>query len=256
MDKAIPTTPSFRLDGKRAVITGAGQGIGLAAAIALSDAGAEVILIARSKEKIDELVKTITDRGGKADSHAMDVTRLDAVSDFFNQQPAFNILVNNAGTNRPKPMSEVTEEDFDIVHDLNVKASYFVAQHAASAMIRDKVKGSIIHLGSQMGHVGAVNRTLYCSTKWALEGLNKAMALDYAQYGIRSNIIAPTFIKTPLTKPFMEDAAFLDSVLGKIKLGRLGEVEDLMGAFVFLASEASALMTGSSLLIDGGWTAD
>jgi len=142
------------------------------------------------------------------------------------------------------------------VLDLNLKAAFFVAQVVAGRMVEQGSKGSIIHMTSQMGHVGGPNRTLYCASKWALEGLSKAMALDLAPHGIRVNTIAPTFIETPLTKPFFEDQAFLQSVLAKIKLGRLGQVEDLMGAIVFLASDASALMTGSSLVVDGGWTAD
>ena len=175
---------------------------------------------------------------------------------FFDARPAFHVLVNNAGTNRPMPMWEVTEADYDAVLDLNVKAAFFVAQGAARAMLRDGVQGSLIHIGSQMGHVGGPRRSLYCASKWAIEGLNKALALDLAPHGIRSNTIAPTFIETPMTAPFFEDAGFRDSVLAKIKLGRIGQVEDLMGAVVFLASDASALMTGTSLVVDGGWTAD
>jgi NAD(P)-dependent dehydrogenase (short-subunit alcohol dehydrogenase family) len=151
---------------------------------------------------------------------------------------------------------EAIEEDFDAVIDLNLKAAFFVAQAVAARMIEADVKGSIIHMGSQMGHVAGARRSLYCASKWAIEGLNKAVALDLAPYGIRSNTVAPTFIETPMTRPFLEDKAFAASVLSKIKLGRIGQVEDLMGAVVFLASEASALMTGSSLVVDGGWTAE
>jgi len=166
------------------------------------------------------------------------------------------VLVNNAGINRPKPMTEVTPEDYDAVLDLNVKSAFFVAQGAAKAMLAAGVRGSLIHIGSQMGHVGGPNRSLYCASKWALEGMSKAFALDLAPYGIRSNTIAPTFIETPLTRPYFDDPAFKASVLAKIKLGRLGTVEDLMGAAVFLASDAAALITGTSLVVDGGWTAD
>jgi NAD(P)-dependent dehydrogenase (short-subunit alcohol dehydrogenase family) len=140
--------------------------------------------------------------------------------------------------------------------DLNVKSAFFVAQGCARAMIAGGVKGSLIHMGSQMGHVGGPNRSLYCASKWAMEGMNKAFALDLAAHGIRSNTLAPTFIATPMTAPMFEDAAFKASVLSKIKLGRVGQVEDLMGAILFLASDASALMTGTSLIVDGGWTAD
>jgi NAD(P)-dependent dehydrogenase (short-subunit alcohol dehydrogenase family) len=252
----LPQTPSFRLDGRRAVVTGAGRGIGLGAAAALADAGAEVTLLARTSDEIEAGAAAIKQRGGKAAAVPLDVTELGAVRDFFSGNPAFHILVNNAGTNRPKAVIDVTQEDYDAVMGLNVKSAFFVAQAAAEQMITAGLAGSLIHIGSQMGHVGGINRSLYCASKWAIEGMNKAIALDLAQYGIRSNTIAPTFIETPMTRPFLEDKAFLDSVLSKIKLGRIGQVEDVIGAIVFLASDASALMTGTSLVVDGGWTAD
>jgi NAD(P)-dependent dehydrogenase (short-subunit alcohol dehydrogenase family) len=247
----LPKTPPFRLDGRRAIVTGAGRGIGLAAAAALAEAGADVTLIARTASEIEAAAAAM---GGTA--HVLDVFDITAVKAFFAGRPAFNILVNNAGTNRPKPMWEVSEDDYDAVYDLNVKSAFFVAQACAQKMIAEGLSGSMIHIGSQMGHVGGPNRSLYCGSKWALEGMNKAFALDLAVHGIRSNTIAPTFIETPLTKPYFEDPAFKASVLSKIKLGRLGKVEDLMGAILFLASDASALMTGTSMIIDGGWTAD
>lgn len=256
MPEPLPQTPSLRLDGRRAVVTGAGRGIGLAAAAALAQAGAAVTLVARSADEIEAGADAIRAAGGEADAAALDVTDLAAVSAFFAERPAFNVLVNNAGTNRPKPMTEVSEADFDAVLDLNVKSAFFVAQACAQAMIVQGLPGSLIHMGSQMGHVGGPNRSLYCASKWALEGMSKAFALDLAGHGIRSNTIASTFIETPMTRPFLADPAFRDSVLAKIKLGRLGRVEDLMGAILFLAGDASALMTGTSLVVDGGWTAD
>lgn len=209
------------------------------------------MLVARTASEIEAAAAAM---GGTA--AVLDVSDIAAVADFFAARPAFHILVNNAGTNRPKPMTEVSEDDYDAVFDLNVKSAFFVAQAAVRQMLTEGILGSLIHIGSQMGHVGGPNRSLYCGSKWALEGMNKAFALDLAKHNIRSNVIAPTFIETPLTKPFFEDQAFKASVLDKIKLGRIGQVEDLMGAILFLASDASALMTGSSMVIDGGWTAD
>lgn len=250
---SLPVTPSFRLDGRRAIVTGAGRGIGLAAAAALGEAGAEVTLVSRTASEVEDAAAQI---GSNATAAVLDVSDIAAVKDFFAQRPAFNILVNNAGTNRPKPMWEVTEEDYDAVYDLNVKSTFFVAQACIQKLIAEDAQGSLIHIGSQMGHVGGPNRSLYCGSKWALEGMNKAFALDLASHRIRSNTIAPTFIETPLTKPYFDDPAFKAHVLTKIKLGRIGQVEDLMGAILFLASDASALMTGTSIVIDGGWTAE
>lgn len=249
----LPVTPSFRLDGRRAIVTGAGRGIGLAAGAALAEAGAEVTLIARTSSEVEAAAAQI---GNGATAAVLDVSDVAAVKTFFAERPAFHILVNNAGTNRPKPMWDVTEEDYDAVFDLNVRSAFFVAQACVQKIIAEGAQGSLIHMSSQMGHVGGPNRSLYCGSKWALEGMNKAFALDLAAHNIRSNTIAPTFIETPLTKPFFEDPAFKALVLSKIKLGRIGQVEDLMGAIVFLASDASALMTGTSMIIDGGWTAD
>lgn len=252
----LPRTPSFRLDGRRALVTGAGRGIGLAMAAALAEAGAQVTLIARSATEIEAGADAIRVAGGHADAARLDVGDLNAVATFFAERPAFHVLINNAGTNRPKPMQQVSEDDYDAVLDLNVKSAFFVAQGCVGRMLAEGIAGSLIHIGSQMGHVGGPNRSLYCASKWALEGMSKAFALDLAAYKIRSNTIAPTFIETPMTRPFFDDAAFKASVLAKIKLGRLGRVEDLMGAALFLASDASALVTGTSLIVDGGWTAD
>lgn len=252
----LPAMPSFSLSGKRAIVTGAGRGIGSAIAAGFAEMGAEVTLVARSEGEITAVADAINANGGRASAVTLDVSNLADVARFFEERNAFHILVNNAGTNRPKPMMEVSQDDYDAVLDLNLKSAFFVAQACVKKMIEADIKGSLIHIGSQMGHVGGPNRSLYCASKWALEGMNKAFALDLAKYGIRSNTIAPTFIETPLTKPFFEDKAFLASVLEKIKIGRIGNVQDLMGAAVFLASEASTLMTGTSMVVDGGWTAE
>lgn len=253
---ALPRTPLFSLAGKRALVTGAGRGIGLAAATALAQAGAEVTLVARSRDEVEAVAEAIVAAGGKALSATLDLTQCDRLEPFFAERAAFHILVNNAGTNRPKPVTEVSEADYDAVLGLNLKSTLFVTRAAVVRMIAEHIKGSIIHIGSQMGHVGGPGRTLYCASKWGLEGFNKALALDLAPHGIRTNTLCPTFIETPMTRPFFEDSEFLESVLKKIKLGRLGQVEDLMGPLLLLASDASALMTGSSVVVDGGWTAE
>lgn len=253
---SLPRTPSLRLDGRRAVVTGAGQGIGFALATALAEGGATTVLVARTAKVVEEAAAAIRSAGYAAEAAVLDVTDAEAVDAFFASEAPFDILINNAGTNRPKPMQDVTREDYDAVMDLNVRSAFFVAQACVTQMIAGGVSGSLIHIGSQMGHVGGANRSLYCASKWALEGMSKAFALDLAPHGIRSNTIAPTFIETPMTAPFFENAEFREAVLGKIKLGRLGRSEDLMGAVLLLASDAASLITGTSIVIDGGWTAD
>lgn len=246
----------FRLDGKRALVTGAGRGIGLLAARALAAYGAHVTLVARSRGEIENAAQAIIENGGQAEPLVLDVMDVEAVRRAVADAPAFDILVNNAGTNSPGPFVEVEPESFDRVNDLNVKAAFFVAQAVVRRLIALDRTGSIINISSQMGHVGAANRTIYCTTKFALEGMTRSMAVELAPLGIRVNAIAPTFIETPMTAPFLEDENFRSSVLSKIKLGRLGKVEDLAGALILLASDASGLMTGSSILVDGGWTAE
>ena len=195
-------------------------------------------------------------RGQKADTLVLDVTDLTAMQTAIAGAEPFNILVNNAGTNRPKLLLDVTIDDYDAIMGLNVRAAYFAAQAVARRLVAAGQPGSIINISSQMGHVGAAKRTVYCASKHAMEGFTKAMAVELAPHGVRVNTLGPTFLETPLTKPFFDNAAFKAEVLGKIKLGRLGKVEDVLGAVLFLASDASALVTGTSLLVDGGWTAD
>lgn len=252
----LPRTPSLRLDGQRALVTGAGRGIGLAAAAALAQAGAHVTLVARTAGEIEAAAAAICADGGLAEARVLDVSDPAAVAALVQEEAPFDTLVNNAGTNRPAPFTEVTLADFDAIMGLNLRAAFFVAQAVARRQIEAGVSGSIIHVSSQMGHVGGARRSVYCASKHAIEGLTKAMAIDLAPHRIRVNTVCPTFIETPLTKPYFENAAFRTDVLSKIKLGRLGQVEDVMGAIVFLASAASALMTGSAVMIDGGWTAE
>jgi NAD(P)-dependent dehydrogenase (short-subunit alcohol dehydrogenase family) len=252
----LTATPSFRLDGRRALVTGAGRGIGLAAASALADAGAHVTLAARTTQEIEAAAEAIRVRGQQAEALTLDVRDVEAVQAAVATLEPFDILINNAGTNRPAPFVDVTVADFDVVLSLNVRAAFFVAQAVARRLVEARRPGSIVNVSSQMGHVGGRNRTVYCATKHAMEGFTKAMAIELAPHGIRVNTLAPTFIETPMTRPFFENAAFREDTLRRIKLGRLGQLEDLTGAIVFLAGDAAALMTGTSLVVDGGWTAE
>ena len=246
---------AFRLDGKTALVTGAGRGIGRATALALASAGAELILVSRTPSELDQVAGEIARGGGKARVLPFDVTRSDAVRDAFAGLGRLDILVNNAGLNRPQPFLEVDEPTLDLLLGLNVRAAFLIAQAAARLMVANG-GGVIINMSSQMGHVGSdLNRTVYVMTKHAIEGLTKAMAVELAPKGVRVVSIAPTFVTTPLTKPFFDDPVFRKWVLDRIPLGRLGTVGEVAQAVVFLASPAAALVTGSSLLLDGGWTA-
>ena len=256
MTMFLPVTPSLRLDNRRALVTGAGRGIGLAAAVALATAGAHVTLVSRTAKELDEAVEAIKLVGGSAEALTVDVTDIDQMTQAIGALPIQDILVNNAGMNRPKPMIDLTVVDYDAVMGLNVRAAFFTARLFAQRLLSADRAGSIINVSSQMGHVGAANRTLYCTSKWAIEGMTKAMAVEFGPRGIRVNTICPTFVETPMTRDFLSDVEFRRQVLEKIKLKRLGRVDDVMGGIVFLASEASSLMTGSSLMLDGGWTAE
>jgi NAD(P)-dependent dehydrogenase (short-subunit alcohol dehydrogenase family) len=252
-------TPSFRLDGKRALVTGGSKGIGLAAAHALAQAGAQVIIVARNAPDLIAASADIMRSSGQNESqigHAvLDVQDSRAVEAFFAAEQAFDIVVNNAGTTRTRLIDEASDEDLDTVINLNVKAAFYVLRAAARKLKAAGKSGSLINMSSQMGHVGGPKRTLYCSSKFALEGMTKALAWELGPVNIRVNSICPTFIETELTATMLTDPSFKQYVTGNIAFGRLGRLEEIMGAVVFLASDASSLMTGSALMLDGGWTA-
>jgi len=251
----LPKTPTFRLDGRRALVTGAGRGLGLAMASALAEAGAHVTLAARSGDEVEAAAEAIRGRGDNAEALALDVTDTARVTEELAAKEPFRILVNNAGTNRPAALQDITEEDYDAVTDLNVRAQVFVTQAVAKGLIDAELPGSIINISSQMGHVGGPRRTVYCATKFAIEGATKALAWELGPHNIRVNTICPTFVETAMTAHMLEEDGFLDFITSKIALGRIGRIEDVMGAVVYLASDASALVTGSALMVDGGWTA-
>jgi len=247
--------PSFRLDGKRALVTGGGRGIGAAAAAIFAQAGADVTVCARTARDIDALAADIRAAGFKASAFVLDVTELVAVRREIAARGPFDILLNNAGINRIRSITEVSEDDYDTVLGLNLKAALFVAQAVANGLMAAGRPGSIINVSSQMGHVGGAGRSLYSASKWGLEGLTRCMAIDLAPHGIRVNTLCPTFIDTEMTRPILDMPGTREHVLSRIKFGRLGRMEELSGALLLLACDASTLMTGSSLMVDGGWTA-
>ncbi len=245
----------FRLDGKTALVTGSGRGIGRAAALALAAAGAEVLLNSRSPDQLEAVAGEIRTAGGAARLLPFDVTDTASMRTAIGGLARLDVLVNNAGTNRPQPFIEVDDATLDRMIDLNIAAAFRTAQAAARLMVPAK-SGVIVNVSSQMGHVGSErNRTAYVMTKHAIEGLTKAMGVELAPHGVRVVSVAPTFILTPLTQPFLDDPDTRKWILDRIPLGRLGTVEEVANAIVFLASPAAALVTGSSLLTDGGWTA-
>ncbi len=245
----------FRLDGKTALVTGAGRGIGRAVALALAAAGAELVLVSRTPSELDTVAHEIAESGGRAQVRPLDVTDSAVMRDTIARLGRLDILVNNAGLNRPQPFLEVDEETLDRLLTLNVRAAFLVAQAAARRMVVQG-EGVIINMSSQMGHVGSErDRTVYVMTKHAIEGLTKAMAVELAPKGVRVVSIAPTFVLTPLTQPFFDDPETRKWILDRIPLGRGGTVEEVAQAVIFLASPAASLVTGSSLLADGGWTA-
>lgn len=252
----FPRTPSFSLQGKRALVTGASSGIGLACAVALAEHGADVTLAARSGDKLRQIVDDMAAENWSASAFELDVSDVAATAKAVANAGPFDVLVNSAGLARHAPALETTEADFDAVQALNIKGAYFLTKAVADGLVKAGRGGSLINISSQMAKVGGIDRAVYSATKHAVEGFTKSMAIEWGPKGIRVNTICPTFIVTPLTRQTFERPERKAWVEEKIKLGRIGEVEDIMGAAVFLASEASALITGSALMIDGGWTAD
>ena len=253
---SLPKTPSFDLTGKRALVTGASSGIGLGCAVALAEAGAHVVCAARRVDVLQGAVDAMAAQGWSAEAMPLDIVDLPAMTVALKGQGAFDVVLNAAGLARHAPALEVTLEDYDAVMDVNVRAAYFLSVGAAHGMIAAGKAGSIIHISSQMGHVGGIDRTVYCASKHAVEGMTKALAIEWGKQNVRINTICPTFVRTALTEATFNNPERLAWIMDKIKLPRVGEVEDIMGAALFLASDASAMITGTHLLIDGGWTAD
>jgi 2-deoxy-D-gluconate 3-dehydrogenase len=252
---SYPVTPSFRLDGKRALVTGASSGIGQGCALALGGAGAHVVAAARRADKLAETVDEIVRRGGSAEAVTLDQSDLDQLRPVL-ETGGFDIVLNAAGLARHSPALATKPEDYDAVMALNLRSAYFLSSWTAKVLIAAGKPGSIIHISSQMGHVGGQERAVYCASKHGVEGMVKAMAIEFGPHKVRINTICPTFILTDLTQSTFDNPEKRAWIEDKIKLGRVGEIEDIMGAAVYFASDASALVTGTSLLVDGGWTAD
>ena len=248
----LPITPSFRLEGCRALVTGASKGIGRAGAVALAMAGAEVVLAARTLSEMEETAAELASAGHRARALRLDVTDRDAVRRTVAAEGPFDVLLNNAGTNIREPFLEVQDASIDRLLDLNIKAMFTVGQAVAQGMVAARKEGAIINLSSVNGHVTGANRSVYSATKHAVEGMTKAMAFELGPHGIRVNAIAPGFVETPLTRPVLDDPKFRERVVRAVPLGRIMQVEDIMGAVVFLASPASRMVNGLSLVIDGG----
>ena len=254
-----PILPSFRLDGRTALVTGAGAGIGAAIAAALAEAGAEVVLASLHESKLESVAAQIKAAGGRVQIRACDVTKSGSVRTLISELASLDIVVNNAGTNIPEPFLDVSEEHLDFMSNLNVRAGFIVSQAAVRKMLEDPERrnrgGVVINISSQMGHIGSPNRTVYCMNKHAIEGLTKAMAVELAARGIRVNSVGPTFVDTPLVRKIVDTPEKQEFLVSKIPMGRMAKVQDIAAAVLYLASPAAAMVTGTCLLVDGGWTA-
>ena len=251
---SYPKMPSFRLDGRRALVTGAGRGIGMASALALAEAGADLTLVARSQQEIEDVATAVRKHDVNAVTVCLDITDTEAVQSAIGQLEPYEILINSAGTNKPALLTETNMADLDAVMNLNVRSTFLITRELVKGMVSAGKGGSIVTISSQMGHVGGIKRSVYCASKHAVEGMTKALAWELGSHGIRVNTICPTFIETKMTAPMLSDPEFKHYVESRIALGRIGKLEDLMGAVVFLCSDAAAMVTGSALMVDGGWT--
>jgi NAD(P)-dependent dehydrogenase (short-subunit alcohol dehydrogenase family) len=251
----LPVTPSFNLSGKTALVVGASSGIGLGAAVALAQAGAHAVVAARRTDSLTSLVEALTSEGYSAEALTLDISDLESTAEAVEKHGPFDILVNSAGLAKHSATTDTTVADYDSVTNVNVKAAYFLTQAVAKGLLAADKPGSLINISSQMAHVGGPERAVYCATKHAVEGFTKAMAIEWGSANIRVNTICPTFVLTDLSKVTFDDPVKRQWILDYIQLNRAAEVEDLMGPVVFLASDASAMITGTSLLVDGGWTA-
>ena len=249
----------YNLRNKTAVVTGAGKGLGKACAIALAEAGADLIIISRTKKDLNKVSKIVKKYKSKCQSYVCDITNYDQIKSIINKQSKIDILINNAGNNIPEHFTKVKTKNMEYLVKINTVATFNLAQLCAIKMIksknRKKIGGAIVNMSSQMGHVGGPIRSVYNMNKWGLEGLTKGMSLDLAKYNIRVNTVCPTFVVTPMTKNFLKNKRFKRETLNNIPLGRFAEVSEVSSAVVFLASDAASMITGTSLLVDGGWTA-
>ena len=250
---------NYNLKNKTAIVTGAGKGLGRACAIALAESGANLVIISRTKKDLDEVSKKIKKFKTKCKSYVCDITNYNEIKEIINKQPKIDILINNAGNNIPEHFTKVKTKNMEYLVKINTVATFNLAQLCALKMIksknRKKIGGAIVNMSSQMGHVGGPIRSVYNMNKWGLEGLTKGMSLDLAKYNIRVNTVCPTFVVTPMTKKFLKNQKFKRETLNNIPLGRFAELSEVSSAVVFLASDAASMITGTSLLVDGGWTA-
>ena len=250
---------NYNLKNKTAVVTGAGKGLGRACAIALAEAGANLIIISRTQKDLNEVSKKIKKFKSKCKTYVCDITNYNEIKNIINKQAKIDILINNAGNNIPEHFTKVKTKNMEHLVKINTIATFNLAQLCALKMIksknRSKIGGSIVNMSSQMGHVGGPIRSVYNMTKFGLEGLTKGMSIDLAKYNIRVNTVCPTFVVTPMTSKFLKNKKFKKEVLGNIPLGRFAQLSDVASAAVFLASDAASMITGTSLLVDGGWTA-